>query len=103
MLKFVKKEGNLASVWTVVKIYYWKKSKYDLVLLGKINHLGGVMNKDIFQGAWEETKGKLKKQWGKLTDNDLKEIEGNHQEIFGKLQKHYGYTKDQIKKEIDSW
>lgn len=59
------------------------------------------MNRDIFEGQWEEVKGKIKQQWGKLTDNELKEIEGDQQEIYGKLQKHYGYTKEQIKKQID--
>ena len=58
------------------------------------------MNKDIFEGKWEETKGQMKKLWGKLTDDDFKVIEGNHQEIFGSLQKHYGYTKDQAEKAI---
>ena len=58
------------------------------------------MNKDIFEGKLEETKGKMKKLWGKLTDDDFKVIEGNHQEIFGSLQKHYGYTKDQAEKAI---
>lgn len=58
------------------------------------------MNKDIFEGKWEETKGQMKKLWGKLTDDDIKVIEGNHQEIFGTLQKHYGYTKEQAEKAI---
>lgn len=58
------------------------------------------MNKDIFEGKWEEVKGKMKKAWGKLTDDDFKQIEGNQQEIYGKLQKHYGYTEDQVKKVI---
>jgi len=58
------------------------------------------MNKDIFQGTWEEVKGKMKKAWGKLTDDDYKEIEGNHQEIYGKLQKHYGYTREEAEKII---
>ncbi len=58
------------------------------------------MNKDIFEGKWEEIKGNIKKKWGKLTDDDLLEIEGNQQEIYGKLQKHYGYTRDQVEKEI---
>lgn len=58
------------------------------------------MNKDIFEGKWEEVKGKVKQVWGKLTDDDLKQIEGNQQEIFGKLQKHYGYTKDQAEKAV---
>ena len=58
------------------------------------------MNSDIFEGKWEEVKGKMKKAWGKLTDDDYKVIEGNHQEIYGRLQKHYGYSKDQAKKAV---
>jgi len=58
------------------------------------------MNKDIFEGKWEETKGKMKQVWGKLTDDDFKQLEGNQQEIYGKLQKHYGYSKDQAEKAI---
>ena len=58
------------------------------------------MNKDIFEGKWEESKGQMKQLWGKLTDDDFKVIEGNHQEIFGSLQKHYGYTKDQAEKAV---
>lgn len=58
------------------------------------------MNKDIFQGKWEEVKGKMKQAWGKLTDDDYDVIEGSHQEIYGKLQKHYGYTKEQAEKAV---
>lgn len=58
------------------------------------------MNEDIFEGKWEEIKGKMKKTWGKLTDNDFKELEGNQQEIYGKLQKYYGYSKDEAEKQI---
>lgn len=58
------------------------------------------MNRDIFEGKWEETKGKMKQAWGKLTDDDFKVIEGSHQEIFGKLQKYYGYSEDQAKKVV---
>lgn len=58
------------------------------------------MNKDIFEGKWEELKGKMKQAWGKFTDDDWKQIEGNNQEIYGKLQKHYGYSKDEADKAI---
>ncbi len=61
---------------------------------------GQKMNKDIFEGKWEELKGKMKQAWGKLTDDDWTVIEGNHQELFGRLQKHYGYTKDEAEKAI---
>lgn len=53
------------------------------------------MNKDILEGNWEELKGKIKKQWGKLTDDDLTQLKGNQQELSGKLQKYYGYTKEE--------
>ncbi|AHE66920.1 CsbD family protein [Legionella oakridgensis] len=58
------------------------------------------MNRDIFEGKWEETKGKIKQAWGWLTDDDLKEIEGNHQELCGKIQKHYGYSREEAKRII---
>ncbi|HRD69277.1 MAG: CsbD family protein [Legionella sp.] len=58
------------------------------------------MNTDIFEGKWEELKGQLKQAWGKLTDDDLTQIQGSQQEIYGKLQKHYGYTKEQAEKAV---
>jgi uncharacterized protein YjbJ (UPF0337 family) len=61
------------------------------------------MNKDIFEGTWEQLKGRIKKFWGELTDNDLKQIEGNQQEILGKLQERYGYTKEEAKKAIEDF
>lgn len=61
------------------------------------------MNRDIFEGKWEELKGQMKQQWGKLTDDDWKQIEGTHQEIYGKLQKHYGYSKQEAEKAVDEF
>jgi uncharacterized protein YjbJ (UPF0337 family) len=58
------------------------------------------MNRDIFEGKWQEIKGKMKQQWGKLTDNDMEQIEGSNQEIYGKLQKYYGYSKDEAEKAV---
>jgi uncharacterized protein YjbJ (UPF0337 family) len=58
------------------------------------------MNKDIFEGKWEEIMGKMKQAWGKLTDDDFQQLKGDQQEIYGKLQKHYGYNKDQAEKAI---
>ena len=61
------------------------------------------MNKNIFQGKWEEIKGKIKQQWGKLTNDEIKKIEGNQQEIHGILQKHYGYSKEEAEKAINEF
>lgn len=61
------------------------------------------MDKDIIKGKWHEIKGKAKQQWGKLTDDDMTQIEGSFEELSGLLQKNYGYKKDQAKKEIDAF
>ena len=61
------------------------------------------MNKDLFEGKWHEMKGKVKEKWGKLTDNDLTEINGKAENLMGKLQSHYGYAEDRAKKEIDDF
>lgn len=59
------------------------------------------MNKDIFEGNWKQFKGKAKKQWGKLTDDDLDVVKGNADILAGKIQEKYGITKDEAKKQID--
>jgi len=61
------------------------------------------MNKDIVKGHWHEMKGKLKQQWGKLTDDQISQMQGNYEELEGALQKNYGYQKDQAEKEIESF
>lgn len=58
---------------------------------------------NIFQGNWDEIKGKLKKQWGKLTDNEIEEINGSYEEFVGKIKKAYGYEGKQLEKEISNF
>ena len=33
------------------------------------------MNTDILRGKWNQVKGEVKSQWGKLTDDDLDRVE----------------------------
>jgi len=61
------------------------------------------MNKDIFEGKWNEYKGKVKEKWGKLTDNELTEINGKREKLLGKLQARYGYSEDIAKKHLDQF
>ncbi|MBI2792889.1 MAG: CsbD family protein [Gammaproteobacteria bacterium] len=61
------------------------------------------MNKDIIQGHWKEVKGKLKQQWGNLTDDEIAKMNGTRQELQGLLQKKYGYQKDKVEQEIDNF
>jgi uncharacterized protein YjbJ (UPF0337 family) len=61
------------------------------------------MKKDILKGKWKEMKGALKEKWGKLTDDDLTEMEGKEEKLLGILQKRYGYTEDRAKKEYNDF
>ena len=61
------------------------------------------MNKEQFKGKWDQFKGDLKKQWGKFSDNDLKEIEGDFEKFNGKLQEVYGNQKQEISDWTEKW
>jgi len=37
------------------------------------------------KGSWSQTKGTVKEQWGKLTDDDLLQIEGRRDQLVGKI------------------
>jgi uncharacterized protein YjbJ (UPF0337 family) len=58
------------------------------------------MNEDKIKGQWKQLTGKIKTQWGKLTDDDLKVAEGNREYLAGKLQERYGIAKDEADKQI---
>lgn len=61
------------------------------------------MNKDQFKGRWTQFKGELKKQWGKFTDDDLQQIEGDYQKFQGTLQAKYGDRKEEVSRWTDEW
>lgn len=61
------------------------------------------MNKDIVKGKWKEIKGKVKQQWGKLTDDEIGQMKGSYEELEGALQKKYGYRKDEAEKHIQEF
>jgi uncharacterized protein YjbJ (UPF0337 family) len=58
------------------------------------------MNKDTVKGQWKQLAGKLKEKWGKLTDDDLRQAEGNSEYLAGRLQEHYGMARDDARKQI---
>ena len=57
---------------------------------------------DKLKGNWNVVKGKLKQQYGELTDDDLAYAEGQEDELLGRIQKKTGQSKEEVKKFIDS-
>ena len=60
------------------------------------------MDSNVFKGKWKQMKGEAKKQWGKLTDDDLDVIDGQKDKLVGK-QERYGHTKDAAEREYTDW
>ena len=56
------------------------------------------MNETEVRGTWQEQKGRLKRKFAILTDNDMFFEEGKRDEMMGKLQIRLGKTKEEIQK-----
>ncbi len=61
------------------------------------------MNMDQIKGDWKQLQGKVKAQWGKLTDDDMTTVEGKRDELAGRIQERYGLAKEQAEKELDDF
>lgn len=59
------------------------------------------MNRDILEGQWKQIKGKVKQQWGRLTDDELERLSGTYDELAGLIQERYGYSRDEAVNELD--
>jgi uncharacterized protein YjbJ (UPF0337 family) len=58
---------------------------------------------DVLSGMWKQVRGQVKETWGKLTDDDLDQIDGKRDQLVGKLQERYGWSKMQAEAEYDRW
>ena len=58
---------------------------------------------DRVEGSWKEFQGKVKEQWGKLTDDDLTVVAGKRDQLAGKIQERYGYARDKADEEISAF
>ena len=61
------------------------------------------MNWDQVEGKWKQLKGDVRKQWGKLTDDDLEYMAGSRDKFVGRLQERYGVAREEAQKQADEW
>ena len=61
------------------------------------------MNEDRIEGQWKQIRGEVRKQWGKLTDDDLDKIAGDRDKLEGRIQELYGRAKDDVRREVDTF
>ena len=61
------------------------------------------MNEDRIKGNWTQFKGKVKEQWGKLTDDDMDVIAGKRDQMLGKLQERHGLAREAAEEQLKGW
>ena len=55
------------------------------------------------EGNWKQFNGKVKEQWGDLTDDEIAQINGKRDQLAGKIQERYGVARDEAERQIDEW
>ena len=53
-----------------------------------------------FAGKWKQLRGKIQEKWGKLTDDDLEQINGRREQLVGRVQERYGKRGEEADKEV---
>ncbi len=61
------------------------------------------MNWQDIESNWEQVKDEARKQWGKLTDEELARIAGKRELLTGSVRNAYGKPKEQAEQEVDYW
>jgi len=62
-----------------------------------------AINSDVLKGKWQQLKGEARIQWGRLTNDDLDQIQGNVEKLAGKLQERYGYQREEADREVEDF
>jgi uncharacterized protein YjbJ (UPF0337 family) len=57
------------------------------------------MNSDRTAGQWKQIKGSIKEKWGKLTDDEITQLEGHSEQLVGKLQEKYGLAREEAERQ----
>jgi uncharacterized protein YjbJ (UPF0337 family) len=57
----------------------------------------------MLKGNWTQLRGRLRMQWGKLTDDQLNVIEGRREVLLGQLQDAYGMTAEEADRQVREW
>jgi uncharacterized protein YjbJ (UPF0337 family) len=62
-----------------------------------------LMNWDTVEGNWKQFKGRVREQWGRLTNDEVDVIAGRRDKLIGKLQEHYGIAREEAERQIREW
>lgn len=61
------------------------------------------MNKEFLKGKWLQVKGDVRNCWGRITDEEVDQIQGDTEKFIAKLQERYGLGREQAEKELNDF
>lgn len=61
------------------------------------------MGNNVLLGNWMQIKGRVREEWGELTDDDMETIAGKRDLLVGKLQERYGWVLKDAEDKVDSF
>lgn len=62
-----------------------------------------MMNTNIAKGKWKQVKGEIQKAWGRLTDDELDQTQGDMTKLAGLVQERYGETQESVRERINKF
>ena len=61
------------------------------------------MNWDRIAGSWKQLKGDARRQWGRLTGDDLGMLAGKREHLRGEIQSAQGVTTEARETQLAEW
>lgn len=61
------------------------------------------MNLDQFAGKWKQFIGKVKEQWGALTDDLSLKVAGKHEQLVGRIREERGLSKEHADRQLNAF
>lgn len=61
------------------------------------------MDWSSIQGRWDEYKAAAKRQWDKLSEQQLQGTRGNREYLAKRVQEAYSLTREEAEREISAW
>jgi uncharacterized protein YjbJ (UPF0337 family) len=58
---------------------------------------------NLFKAQWKQLRGKVKEQWGDLTDDDLDKVDGQFDQLVGLVQEKYELTRAKAEAEVNQF
>ena len=58
------------------------------------------MNWDQARGEWSDVRDMFRREWGRLTDDDLNVIGGRREHLVGILGQRYGQVRVEIERQV---